>query len=65
VRAQGDTGARKTATLPLGGLVLQVFVADALDEQGVSELATLDDLRGRLSRDDGVVLRAGDALVLA
>jgi hypothetical protein len=49
--------------LPLDGHVVEVLVADGLDDQLVAELPALDDRRRRWSRDNRVVLRAGDPLV--
>ena len=63
LRRDVDAAACEAAALPLDGLVLEVLVADRLDDERVAELAALDDLRRRLGRHDGVVVRAGDALV--
>jgi len=41
-------------------LVLQELVGDRLQDEYITELATLHDLRWRLGRYDGVVVRAGD-----
>jgi hypothetical protein len=63
LRRDGHTGPLEACALPLDGLVLDVLVAEGLDDERVGELAPLDDLRRRRSRDDRVVLRARDGLV--
>ncbi len=47
----------------LDRLMLDVLVADGVDDERVSELAALDELRRRRRCDDAVVLGAGDGLV--
>ena len=65
LRRDVDAGAREARALPLDGLVLDVLVADRLDDERVAELAALDDLRRRRRRDDRVVVGARDGLVEA
>ena len=63
LRRDVDTGAAQRVHCRSIGLMLDVLVAESLDDERVPELAALDDLRRRLGRHDGVVVGAGDALV--
>ncbi len=50
LRGDVDAGARPARALPLDGLVLDVLVAERLDDERVAELAALDDRRRRAAR---------------
>src|SRR5205814_8528072 len=58
-----DASAREVHALPLDELMLDVLVAERLDDERVTKNTTLDDRRRRRRRHDGVVVRARDALV--
>src|SRR3984957_1902951 len=65
LRRDVDAAPLEAAALALGGLVLHELVGDGFDDQRVAKLATLDDRRRCRGRHDRVVVRTGDALVLA
>lgn len=64
LRRDVDASSRKPRRLSLDGRMLDVLVADGLDEQRVTELTALDDASCRLSTDRRVVMGTGDGLVL-
>ena len=65
LRCDLDASALEAKTLPLDRLVLEVLVAERLDDEGVAELASRNELRGGLGRDEVIAVRTSAALDLA